>query len=278
MNKPSLYDTYSGASTDLPTPSLTRDNSAKESSRVYVDTAPPTPSLNSELFSASTDSPSPPSSITSPLSISGGSLDKFQTVGNFSSPVLCLEDALHSSFFDKECTDIVNLAKTLGAKIIQDKEKSITNNGNDLNAHSPQPPHLTNADSVPQPPEFSISNSENELLRAELDAINSKMVIMQKRHEKVREATLQALYELNKAKEGIEKEAQLRQQQDLVIARLKQKLQQAYHEKLILQSEQEATVDKEIKPDSNKSSNEFKTCRAVLVKDIKSLAQTSHDT
>jgi septal ring factor EnvC (AmiA/AmiB activator) len=142
-------------------------------------------------------------------------------------------------------------------------------------------------DGFPEPPN-TISPTEqrssseedmNQYLRSELEAANSKLNAMQASYNKIKDASRNALDEFTRAKEEFAKEVALRQQQEYTILQLKHQLNTAYQSKQMTRPELSVITKEEIervariRVELDKTCNELKGYRNVLVKDIESLAR-----
>lgn len=108
-------------------------------------------------------------------------------------------------------------------------------------------------------------------LRTELEIANSKLVAMQASYNKIKDASRKALDELSRAKEEFAKEVSLRQQQEYMILQLKHQLQLSLRKGVMSKEEIERVA--RVRVELDKTCNELKSYRLVLVKDIESLAR-----
>lgn len=286
-NKRSPIDTRRRPSTDPPTPSRSRSNSVEipPKMRLLADTRL-TPS-RSEVLS-STKSPTNSSNISPnspPLSIKPINQSNSTSSLTQSTSSTTLDDmpSLNLSFFENESTDLANLTKKLGANIalevFEDKHKTTENitRASQLLEYSLMMSD-EDYDQFPQPP-LPQDNSETDHLRAELEIANSKLVAMQASYNKIKDASRKALDELSRAKEEFSKEVTLRQQQEYIILQLKHQLHIAYVSRSHSRAEVASMTKEEIervarlRVELDKTCNELKSYRQVLVMDIESLAR-----
>lgn len=139
-------------------------------------------------------------------------------------------------------------------------------------------------DGFPEPPNTNAQRSSseedmNQYLRNELDSANAKFNAMQASYIKIKDASRKALDEFTRAKEEFAKEVALRQQQEYTILQLKHQLNIAYQSKQMSRSELSVITKEEIervakiRVELDKTCNELKGYRNVLIKDIESLAR-----
>lgn len=145
---------------------------------------------------------------------------------------------------------------------------------------------LLNADgqdgaSLPSSPVqiYSEATDINEKLRNELENTNAKLSTMQTSYHKIKDASRKALEEFTRAKEEFAKEVALRQQQEYTILQLKYQLNTLYQSKQMTRSELSVITKEEVervakvRVELDKTCNELKGYRNMLVKDIDSLAR-----
>lgn len=133
----------------------------------------------------------------------------------------------------------------------------------------------------PQPPEkrSSLEEDENQQLRTELEIANSKLNSMQASYIKIKDASRKALEEFTRAKEEFAKEVALRQQQEYTILQLTHQLNIAYRARHLTRPELSVITKEEIervariRVELDKTCNELKGYRNVLVMDIDSIAR-----
>lgn len=261
-----------------------------------------TPS-KSEVVTSSKSSPSSP-----PLSIGShsphSSINKSNTSSSFSSLTKSTSTTtldfslipelptLNLSFFDNDSTDLVNLTKKLGANIAMD----IYGNSDDKDKAVIVPVIVKTTENITRASqllESSLMNDEvympqptppqhtdiNEQLRNELDMTQSKLSAMEVSYKKIKDASRKALEEFTRAKEEFSKEVALRQQQEYTILQLKHQLSIAYQSKQMTRPELSVITKEEIervarvRVELDRTCNELKGYRNMLVKDIDSLAR-----
>jgi hypothetical protein len=207
--------------------------------------------------------------------------------------------SLNLSFFDNESTDLINLTKKLGANISMDLygqqpkiEPVIIKTTENITRASQflESSLMTDEDyeGFPQPPPtelgstcslVSSSSTDNGALRAELETTHAKLNAMQTSYNKIKDASRKALDEFSRAKEEFAKEVTLRQQQEYTIVQLKHQLHIAYLSKQMTRPELSVITKEEIervakiRVELDKTCNELKGYRNVLVLDIESLAR-----
>jgi hypothetical protein len=136
-------------------------------------------------------------------------------------------------------------------------------------------------DDFPQPPAQRSSSEEdvNYQLRSELEIANSKLNTMQASYMKIKDASRNALEEFTRAKESFAKEVALRQQQEFTILQLTHQLSIAYQSMHMTRADLSVITKDEIervariRVELDKTCNELKAYRNVLVMDIDSLAR-----
>jgi hypothetical protein len=293
------------SATDPPTPSRSRSNSVDipSKTRLMADTRL-SPS-RSEVISNTKNSPnSPPLSVSSPTYPTSSASSSLNMTKTASATTLDLPDmipSLNLSFFDNESTDLLNLTKKLGANISMDiygyepkVEPVIVKTTENITRASQflESSLMTDEDyeGFPQPPtqelgstcslvSTSSSSSDNNVLRSELETTQSKLAAMQSSYTKIKDASRKALEEFTRAKEEFAKEVALRQQQEYTIMQLKHQLHIAYLSKQMTRSELSVVTKEEIervakmRVELDKTCNELKGYRNVLVMDIESLAR-----
>ena len=292
-------------STDPPTPSRSRSNSIDLTSKLPQVKLSPS---RSEIVISAAKSNTTPSSP--PLSVGSSSPIVSKTLFNPSvSPLTkststtTLEKlpeipSLNLSFFDNESTDLLNLTKKLGANITldiygssEDKQKAgevpviVKTTENITRASQYLESSLMNDDEIkgfPQPPTTQRSSSEedvNQQLRSELELANSKLNSMQASYIKIKDASRKALDEFTRAKEEFTREVALRQQQEFNILQLTHQLSIAYQSMQMTRPELSVITKEEIervariRVELDKTCNELKGYRNVLVMDINSLVR-----
>lgn len=283
------------SATDPPTPSRSRSSSVDIPSkmRLIADTRL-TPSRSEVVSSSKSLLNSPPLSVTSPTSLSSS----HNMAKSASTTTVDLPD-LNLSFFDNESTDLVNLTKKLGANISMDlygqhpKVEPVIVKTTENIARASQLLESSlmtdeNSEGFPQPASNDLgstsslttsSSSDNDALRTELETTHAKLTAMQTSYNKIKDASRKALDEFTRAKEEFSKEVTLRQQQEYTIMQLKHQLHIAYLAKQMTRPELSVITKEEvervakIRVELDKTCNELKGYRNVLVLDIESLSR-----
>ncbi|KAI8977903.1 hypothetical protein BDB01DRAFT_844278 [Pilobolus umbonatus] len=203
------------------------------------------------------------------------------------------------SFFENESTDLLNLTKTLGANITiniygSDEDRS---KAESVPAIVETTAKLTRASQILESSlsevfsdndeEFPFIQKESDRevqLTSELDKAHSKLLVLQSKYSKIKEASRQALDEFTNAKEEFSKEVILRQQQEHTITQLKHQLDILCKSKSMDRTEVAKITKTEIeriakiRQELDKSCNDLKAYRNMLIQDIESLAQQKQST
>ncbi|KAG0178256.1 hypothetical protein DFQ29_003721 [Apophysomyces sp. BC1021] len=288
-----------------PTPARSRSSSVDTSAKTSTDIARPTAS-RSEIVNGAKPMTPPHSNSQRPSPISptanskldniyllkDGSISKGDVARSPASSSLDLAlpeiPSLNLSFFDNDSSELTNLTKTLGANL------SIKPN---TTPPKPTPPKVS--------PTTSKLNKATELLSFSLrqaafapgfdiwtkpatSSANAKQqfsddssVIRLKNELKKsnkREASQRALGEFSRAKEDFAKESAVRQQQEYTIIELRQQLAALQHAKSpVTETTSMAKKDidflSSIRVELEKTCNELKEYRAVLVQEVEELAE-----
>lgn len=258
--------------------------SSPSSPPLSVGSVSPHTPVNKNLFNSSTST----STLTKSTSTT--------TLENNSSAIPEIL-SLNLSFFDNESSDLLNLTNKLGANISldiygnsDDKQKAgevpviVKTTENITRASQFLESSLMNEEELngfPQPPEkrSSLEEDENQQLRTELEIANSKLNSMQASYIKIKDASRKALEEFTRAKEEFAKEVALRQQQEYTILQLTHQLNIAYRARHLTRPELSVITKEEIervariRVELDKTCNELKGYRNVLIMDIDSIAR-----
>ncbi|KAG2237536.1 hypothetical protein BDF21DRAFT_386678 [Thamnidium elegans] len=271
------------------------------SSKTNTTTSPTSSSPSSPPLSIGSNSPqtSLHKNVINTSSSFSSSLTKSTSTTTLDISLLPEIPSLNLSFFDNDSNDLVNLTKTLGASISkdiygssEDKDKSVAvpvivkTTENITRASQYLESSLMNEDaqdgsSSPSSPVCASLEEDNinEKLRNELDNANAKLSTIQTSYHKIKDASRKALDEFTRAKEEFAKEVALRQQQEYTIVQLKHQLSIAYQSKQMTRPELSVITKEEvervarIRVELDKTCNELKGYRNMLVQDIDSLVQ-----
>ncbi|KAI8098176.1 uncharacterized protein B0P05DRAFT_520801 [Gilbertella persicaria] len=311
INRPTHSRSPSRASnqkslTDPPTPSRSRSNSI-EIPRLSPEIPQPTPSRSEAILSSSNKS----SSLHSPpLSVDDNKLNKLSLdlpalnlsfFDNDSTDLINLTKKLGANIsldiygIDKEkAAEVPVIVKTTEniTRASQLLESSLTAEIDDLEEFPRPPSSNLIADrlsvyttSLSSASSFSLQQKQmeqqqvEEQLRTEIEIANSKLMAMQASYNKIKDASRNALEEFAVAKEEFAKEVALRQKQEYNILHLKHQLHIAYQSRHMSRTELTVITREEIervakaRVELDRTCNELKGYRNVLVQDIESLSR-----
>ncbi|KAG0178082.1 hypothetical protein DFQ29_003960 [Apophysomyces sp. BC1021] len=300
------------AQLDLPRPGRSRSNSVDNttqlrlSSMLHPDDKRPTPSRSETIPVSSPKrnrfSAMPPTAATEGIYLSEKASTSTSTL-DFALPEI---PSLNLSYFDNDSSELVNLTKTLGANLdiktrpilppldIPSARDSIAssstykiNRASEIIRSSLTPGDF---DNFPQPPSPSVSalldldsgdvptdKASVERLRSELKLSNTQLTDMQKKFNRIKDASKLALDELTRAKDEFVKELTLREKHEYTIMQLRQQLTLIHRAQAVDRNEFSATAKEEIerlaqfRVELDKSCTELKECRSALTRDIEDL-------
>lgn len=177
-------------------------------------------------------------------------------------------EMLSFSFFENESAELLNLTKKLGANIMLDfsQDTPTTNN------------NITRASQYLESSLVDIPEAPPQKMHEDIEASYAKeLTDLQQNYQKIKDASRKALDELTRAKEEFTKEVALRQQHEYTISQLKHQLtifaqsKKSTRSELAVITKEEVERVAKLRADLDKTCDELKSYRDVLLAEINSL-------
>ncbi|CEI99882.1 hypothetical protein RMCBS344292_13958 [Rhizopus microsporus] len=230
------------------TPSRSRSNSADMPMKLRLNQ--PTPSRSDIVTKSSPNSP-------------------LSSVGSTSSNTMKWDasEMLSFSFFENESAELLNLTKKLGANITLD-----------FSQDTPTTNNITRASQYLESSLVDIPEAPLQKMHEDIEASYAKKLAdLQQNYQKIKDASRKALDELTRAKEEFTKEVALRQQHEYTISQLRHQLtifaqsKKSTRSELAVITKEEVERVAKLRADLDKTCDELKSYRDVLLAEINSL-------
>lgn len=176
-------------------------------------------------------------------------------------------EMLSFSFFENESAELLNLTKKLGANITLD-----------FSQDTPTTNNITRASQYLESSLVDIPEAPLQKIHEDIEASYAKKLAdLQQNYQKIKDASRMALDELTRAKEEFTKEVALRQQHEYTISQLRHQLtifaqsKKSTRSELAVITKEEVERVAKLRADLDKTCDELKSYRDVLLAEINSL-------